>query len=82
MLFRSSGDVNVTYTDISGNASYGVFSNRLTGVDVNYNNNFTLGKVYVLQANVLYSGPAVGGISVFGSRGRLSLGARRSFFGC
>jgi len=78
--WSASGDVNVTYTDISGNASYGVFSNRLTSVDINYNNNFSVGRGYALQANVLYSGPAVAGITVFGSRGRLSLGARRSFF--
>jgi hypothetical protein len=78
--WSASGDVNVTYADISGNASYGVFSNRLTSVDINYNNNFSVGRGYALQANVLYSSPEAGGISVFGSRGRLSLGARRSFF--
>jgi iron complex outermembrane receptor protein len=78
--WNATGDVNVTYTDISGNSSYGVFSNRRTGIDINYNNSFTVSKVYALQANVLYSGPQADGITVFGSRERLSLGARRSFF--
>jgi hypothetical protein len=78
--WSSNADLTVSYTAISGNASYGTFSNKLAGVNLNYSNTFTVGKIYTLQANVLYSSPELDGISELKSRGRLSLGAKRSFF--
>jgi hypothetical protein len=78
--WSSTADLNVTYTSISGNASYGVFSNKRTSVDLNYTNAFKMGNGYTAQVAFQYFGPAAGGLSTFQSRERLTLGIKRSFF--
>jgi hypothetical protein len=78
--WNATADVNVSYTAITGNASYGVFANRLTSVTLSYNNTITFAKLYTAQVNMLYYSPFADGVSVFKSRGRLSLGLRRSFY--
>jgi hypothetical protein len=78
--WNTSADINISYTNIAGNASYGTFSNHLTGVNVNYSNTFSIAKIYTIQANLLYSSPFLEGISEFKSKGRLSLGIKRSLF--
>ncbi|HWK01984.1 MAG TPA: outer membrane beta-barrel protein [Puia sp.] len=78
--WNTSADINVAYANIAGNASYGTFSNKLTTVNVNFSNTFSIAGIYTVQANVLYSSPFLDGISEFKSKGRLSLGIKRSFF--
>jgi hypothetical protein len=73
-------NVNVTYSSVTGNAAYGVFSNKRTGLTVSNNNTFTFAKLYTAQANFLYYGPSAYGVMVYKGRGRLSLGLNRSFF--
>jgi len=77
--WNTSADVNVTYSSITGNAAYGVFSNKRTGITVSNNHNFTIAKLYSAQANLLYYGPSAYGVTVYKGRGRLSLGVKRSF---
>lgn len=77
--WNTNTDVNVTYSSITGNAAYGVFSNKLTGITISNNHNFTFAKLYSAQANFLYYGPSAYGVTVYKGRGRLSLGVKRSF---
>ena len=78
--WNTSTNVNVTYTSITGNAAYGVFSNKRTGITLSNNHTFTFAKQYSAQANILYFGPFADATKVYEGRGRLALGVKRTFF--
>ena len=76
----ANADANLSYTHNYGNLSYGIYSNKLAGVYVNFSNTFTVAKRYLIQANMLYFSPSLDGISKYSGMSRFSLGLKRSFF--